>query len=200
MQIAYDYDPVPTIRQFALSDARIRGIRGPFGSGKSSGCVVESIRRGQAMPRSPDGVRHSRYAIVRNTYGQLRETTIKTVFQWLPPIHFGHYAESTHSYQIKAFHQTDIELLFLALDRPQDVQKLLSLELSGAWVNEAREIPWGIIDALDGRIGRYPPRREVGDAWFRHVDGHQPAQNLRFAVVPLLRGSGLEAGFPQAAA
>lgn len=180
--INFDYDPVPTIRQFALSDARIRGLMGPFGSGKSSGCVAEAVRRGQMMPRSPDGVRHSRYAIVRNTYTELRDTTIKTVFQWLPPLHFGHYAERRHSYQIKAFAGVDIELLFLALDRPDDISALLSLELSGAWVNEAREIPWGIIEALDGRIGRWPPVRDVGpEAWFGlWMDTNPPDSDSRW--------------------
>ena len=35
----------------------------------------------------------------------------------------------------------DLEVIFLALDRPEDVKKLLSLELTGIWINEAREIP-----------------------------------------------------------
>ena len=41
----------------------------------------------------------------------------------------------------------ELEVIFLALDRPEDVKKLLSLELTGVWVNEAREIPKSIIDA-----------------------------------------------------
>jgi hypothetical protein len=38
----------------------------------------------------------------------------------------------------------------------------LSLELTGAWVNEAREIPWAIIEALKGRVGRFPAMAEGG--------------------------------------
>jgi hypothetical protein len=41
------------------------------------------------------------------------------------------------------------------------VANLLSLELTGAWVNEAREIRWAIIKALKGRVDRYPSR-ELG--------------------------------------
>ena len=50
-----------------------------------------------------------------------------------------------------------MEVLFRALDRPGDVRKTLSLELTGAWVNEAREVPFSIIEALGDAVGRYPP-------------------------------------------
>jgi hypothetical protein len=58
-----------------------------------------------------------------------------------------------------------MEVIFLALDRPEDVKKLLSLELTGVWVNEAREIPKSIIDATTMRVGRYPSMREGGATW-----------------------------------
>ena len=64
-----------------------------------------------------------------------------------------------------AFNDTRFEVLFRALDRPADVKKLLSLELTGAWVNEAREVPKAIIDGLQGRVGRYPSMREGGCTW-----------------------------------
>src|SRR5690606_19111708 len=54
------------------------------------------------------------------------------------------------------------EVWFVALDRPDDVRKLLSMELSDAWVNEAREIPKAIIDALTGRVGRFPSMKDGG--------------------------------------
>jgi hypothetical protein len=55
-----------------------------------------------------------------------------------------------------------VEILFRALDRPEHVANLLSLELTGAWVNEAREMPWAVISALKGRVDRYPARNEGG--------------------------------------
>jgi hypothetical protein len=45
-----------------------------------------------------------------------------------------------------------LRVLFMALDREDDASKLLSLELSFAWINEAREVPKGIVDAFsEGR-------------------------------------------------
>jgi len=50
------------------------------------------------------------------------------------------------------------------LDRPKDVKKLKSLELTGVWINEASEIPKAVLDMATGRIGRYPPKWQGGGA------------------------------------
>ena len=59
-----------------------------------------------------------------------------------------------------------IEFLFRALDRPNDIKKLLSLEITGMWLNEAREIPKAVLDMGIGRCGRYPSKRDGGPSWF----------------------------------
>jgi hypothetical protein len=59
-----------------------------------------------------------------------------------------------------------LEILFRALDRPDQLSNLLSLEVTGAWFNEAREIPKTIIEAMDSRIGRYPSPRDGGASWY----------------------------------
>ena len=166
LNIKYSYLDVPTCQAFAQDDTFIRGLVGPFGSGKSSACVVELVNRGRAQLPGPDGVRRTRFAVIRNTYAELRDTTIKTIMQWLPEMYFGRYIKHERTYTITAFEGAVIELIFLALDRPDDIKKLLSLELTGAWVNEAREIPWSIIEALQGRVGRYPAKRDGGATWF----------------------------------
>jgi hypothetical protein len=50
----------------------------------------------------------------------------------------------------------EMEVIFLALDLDKDVRKLLSLELTGGFINEAREISYGVVKAMRERIGRYP--------------------------------------------
>jgi hypothetical protein len=166
VDIRYSYKNVPTIRKFSECDDFLRGLMGPFGSGKSSGCVTEIVARALKQKAGQDGVRRSRWGVIRNSYPQLRDTTIKTVHQWLPPAHFGDYKIADHSYLVKAFEGVELEILFRALDRPDQVSNLLSLELTGAWVNEAREVPWTIIEALQGRVGRYPAVREGGCTWY----------------------------------
>ena len=141
MQIKYSYRDVPTVLKFAESNAFVRGLMGPFGSGKSSGCVVEIINRAHQQTPGPDGIRRTRFAVVRNTYQQLRDTTIKTFFDWLPESLFGTYKKAEHTYTITGFEGVHCEVIFRALDRPEQISNLLSLELTAAWVNEAREVP-----------------------------------------------------------
>jgi hypothetical protein len=43
----YSYASVPTIKRFSQSRAFVRGLMGPFGSGKSSGCVIELVKWGK---------------------------------------------------------------------------------------------------------------------------------------------------------
>ena len=165
-QVLYDYGDVPTIRKFALDNSRFRNVMGPFGSGKSSGCVMEIVRRAHMQAPGPDGIRRSRWAVVRNSYGQLKDTTIKTFHDWFPPSIFGEWRVTDHTYIITEFPGVHLEVLFRALDRPDQVSNLLSLEVTGAWFNEVREIPSTIIEAMDSRIGRYPSKRDGGASWF----------------------------------
>lgn len=163
--IDYDYAPCPTIGRFSNSDAFLRALIGPVGGGKSSGCVVEFPYRALAQRPGPDGVRRTRWVAVRNSYRELSDTTIRTFHQWLPPQYFGRWYETDKRYVIKAFAGCEFEVLFRALDTAEDVKKVLSLDITGGWVNEYREIPWSIIEALQGRCGRYPPRTEGGPTW-----------------------------------
>lgn len=157
--------PGPVAKSFMESEDFVRGIMGPLGSGKSTACTIEILRRSMAQTPSPvTGKRTTRWAIIRNSYPELRTTTIKTWNQWVP----AHFGKMTFGSPIKHHVITedlDMEILFLALDRPDDVSKLLSLEITGAWLNEAREIPKAIVDGLTGRVGRFPPKNQGGCDW-----------------------------------
>src|SRR4051812_31450009 len=163
-----DYKNAPSLYRFHTSDAFVRGAMGPIGSGKSVACVMEIMRRAGMQRPGADGRRRSRWAVIRNTYGELRDTVLKTFFDWVPPSGNApprKWSASDFTYRITEG-DLDLEILFRALDRPQQVKKLLSLELTGAWVNEAREVPLTVINALQGRVGRYPSGREEGCGWF----------------------------------
>lgn len=151
------------------SDAFVRACIGPVGSGKSSAAVVEVLHRAMKQEPGPDGVRRTRFAVIRNTYPQLRDTTRKTFEQWMPP-GIGTWREQEFTYVIetglKDGTRVHSEVLFRALDRPEDVKKLLSLELTGAYINEAREAPKDVVDVLQTRLGRYPSKNQGGATWF----------------------------------
>lgn len=153
------YVPPPTLANFLASNALVRCVVGPVGSGKSSACVVELVRRAFQQAPGPDGLRKTRFAVVRNTSPQLRDTTRKTFEEWIPK-EWGEWHEAAFTFKMK-LKDVESEIMFRALDRPEDVRRLLSLELTGAYINEAREIPKTILDVLEQRVGRYPSPRSV---------------------------------------
>jgi len=158
------YIAPPTLSRFHHSAAFYRFMQGPVGSGKSTGCSAELMRRAAEQVISPDERRHTRFAIIRNTYRELEDTTVKTWLDWWPESVFGRLNKNDMT-QTMRWQDVEAEILFRALDRPDDIKKLLSLELTGAWVNEVREMPKSIIDALGDRVGRYPAIKDGGCTW-----------------------------------
>lgn len=162
------------IKQFMKDDSFFRGLRGPVGSGKSVSCCVEIIRRALQQQPGEDGKRRSRWAVIRNTNPQLKTTTIKTWLDWFPESDWGNFTWSVpYTHKINKG-DLELEVIFLALDRPEDVKKLLSLELTGVWINEAREIPKSIVDACTMRVGRYPSMRDGGPSWYGVIADTNP--------------------------
>ncbi len=152
------------LKAFHESPAFVRGIMGPVGSGKSTACVMEILRRASLQKPSPDGIRKTRWAIIRNSYPELKTTTLKTWAEWCPLSYGKVNMDSPFLHHVKTI-DMDLEVFFLALDRPEDARKLLSLELTGAWINESREVSKTIVDALTGRVGRYPSKMQGGATW-----------------------------------
>lgn len=154
----------PTLARFHESDAFFRSIRGPIGSGKTTACIAEIIKRAHEQKPGPDGRRRTRWAAIRNTNPELKTTTIPSWHMWFPQS-LGRFSLDPPPSHRLVTSDLDFEVIFLALDLPADVKKLLSLELTGAWVHEGREVPKAIIDTLTGRVGRFPPMADGGPTW-----------------------------------
>jgi hypothetical protein len=149
-----------TLLRFHQSKKPVRGVMGPLGSGKTSAFVLENLRLMESQAPGPDKVRRSRALVTRNTYPDLRDTTIRDWrevftdrfgdFKWTHPPEQHIRASLADGTTIES------EVIFLALDRPDDVTKLRGFQLSWAWMNEAKEQPKAIFDMLQARVGRYP--------------------------------------------
>jgi len=168
------YRPEPTALLFHNSEAFVRGLMGPIGSGKSSACCVELWDR--ACKQTPhEGIRRTRFAVVRNTYPQLITTSMNTWKEWVPesvcpitmasPIHGDTKKVTKQGLPLPDGTFIDMEIYFLALDQENDVSKLKSLELTGLWINEASEVVQGVLKMGVGRCDRYPPKRLGGPTW-----------------------------------
>lgn len=176
--INYDFSSVPTIRRFIQSRKKYKLLKGPIGSGKSSGCVIHLFY--SMIEQKPDyrGIRKTRFAIVRNTRPQLNDTTKKTIDYWIPSILY-EWKESkfTYYFKFKLDDGTSVysEWILKPLDDEDQIRDLLSLDLTGAWLNEGKEIKEDIFKMLRGRIGRYPPMSEGGPTYsFIIIDTNPP--------------------------
>lgn len=155
-------------------DARGRNtfIMGPIGSGKTYGSAMRVFDQMCEQEPNSFGVRKSRWVAVRNTYPDLKGTTIKDwcdlynnencnlgkFNQDFPPTHYLDF-DLEDGTRVKA------ELVFLALDRPEAVRKLRGMQVTGFWLNEVKELAKPIVDMCDGRHGRYPSAAEGGPSW-----------------------------------
>jgi hypothetical protein len=94
---------------------------------------------------------------------------MKTFEEWCPPAISSWKLDSPImciiDFEMEDGTRVYSEVYFVALDRPGDVKKLKSLELSGGWMNEAVEMGKPVLDMLTGRVGRFPPKRWGGPSW-----------------------------------
>ncbi len=168
----FDFSSSPTVARFLDRDEFVRMLIGPVGSGKTTACCVDAMRIAAAQDTDADGWKRSRIALIRNTGPELKRTTIKTWLDCWPEDKVG--SEIRYSSPIThriirrprdGYPGLDAEFVFVPLDKPGDVKKLLSFEVTAAYINEASEVPHGIVEMLRGRIGRYPA--------FDHKTGYQ---------------------------
>lgn len=157
-----DYTAPPTVGRFMRSDAFFRLIAGPVGSGKTTGCIMEILRRSIEQRKGPDGIRHTRWAIVRQTLQQIKMTVLLDILTWLRPI--ASYKVSEQLVTLR-FGDVKAEIYLIPMEDPEDQKRLLSMQLTGAWISEAIEIDSDLVAALTGRIGRYPSMGDGGPTW-----------------------------------
>lgn len=164
-----DYVAPPTVAQFIASEKRRAFIFGPIGSGKSVGGIMKMMYRAQRQEPDSDGVRPTRWVVVRNTWEELKRTTFASFKDWFPPGKAGEWKASDKTFFMN-FGLPDgthvqTEFLWMGLDTPEDTDELLSLELTGIHFDECVLLPREIIDGGFTRCGRYPKKAQVEASW-----------------------------------
>lgn len=170
------YIAPPTVARFMQSSARARFIVGPLGSGKTMGALMELFRRSLEQAPDAEGVRPTRMVIVRNTMSQLRNTVLADIRGYLGPLVKFHVTDAKITFNVPLQDGTvmDSEWLLVPLDSTEDVRKLLSLQITGAFLEEFREINYDIVASILGRCGRYPPVARVRPSWYGLIGSSNP--------------------------
>jgi hypothetical protein len=159
------YVSPPTVSNFMLSDTFGRIIAGPIGSGKTTGAIMELLRRAYQQTPGSDGLCYTRFAICRQTLQQLKATVLKDCEQWFSgfgPDAVWRVSESTYKLNMDNMRS---EWVFLPLEDAEDKARLLSMQLTGAFLSECIEMNLDIMGHVQGRIGRYPSAGRGTPTW-----------------------------------
>jgi hypothetical protein len=178
IQETIDYTMTKAACKFHKSEKFVRLQVGPVGCGKSSDSCLDIMIRAQQQAAADDGIRYSRWAVIRNTYPELKSTTIKTWLDWFPERIFGKVKWSspiTHHIRIG---DIDLEVIFLPLDSEQDVKKLMSLELTGVYINELQFVHKKVFKISQQRVNRFPSKKSGSEiTWTGVIADTNPPDN-----------------------
>jgi hypothetical protein len=204
-----NYKPAKTceefIRDYLPGELFYNFIVGPYGSGKTSANLMKLVYMASLQaPSEIDGIRRTRAVIVRNTGNQLSDTTIPSWNLWFKDGVAGQWKATLKTFVLR-FGDVECEVLFRPLDTPDDVSRVLSLEVTFAILDEFVEIPAAIREALSGRCGRYPSKNDGGagatnwgmwgasnpgdedNEWFKYLAIEHPeerAENVKYYHQP----------------
>lgn len=156
-----NYNAYPTQAAFHASSAFVRVLLGAVGGGKSSSTWIELFVKACSEWADEDGVRSSVHLCVRDTYAQLKTTTIKDFLSW-----FGGVATIVYDSPIRANvtmnlpdgTQLDWNVWFLSVDGGDaSLDILRGMQISAAYINEGHSISGDVYEVVMTRLGRYRP-------------------------------------------
>lgn len=168
--------PGPVSNSFYESRAPVSGIMGPIGSSKTTVALMKMLLIASTQKKSNlDGVRYTKFRVIRDTYSNLEETTIPSWHTWVPAslgIWRGPKGRpKTHHLKFniaaKGMPQdiVDVKIEFIALGPTSLEEVMKGWEGTGVYVNEADGVPYeGIVFAYS-RCARYPSMIHGGPSW-----------------------------------
>lgn len=128
MEHEITFKPNLVQKQFIESRAQADLFSSRMGEGKSAGLVWANFYHVRHNPGASD-------VFMRDTWENLRSTTLKEFFKWFPPGVFGTWHEQKKTFTwAEGVARGTTE--FLGLDDPADAGKLQSREIAGFYVDE----------------------------------------------------------------
>ena len=132
VKLGIDLSKYPTLARFSNSDAYIRMLIGPAGSLKTSYCFNEILRLACLQEPNEQGVRPSRWVVIRNTFEVLKRATMSTC-KFNIPEPLLRYTEGNTPIAKGAFLLPDgttvsLQIDFLAVDTVDVLGKLLGYD------------------------------------------------------------------------
>lgn len=148
------------LKAYGECNAPVHIIRGPLGGGKTYESIYKMLDLCIGQKANREGVRKTRGAVIRNTYPDLISTVIKDVREVIPEsigsLTMGHPPELNLDFDLEDGTRVIANIVFLALDKPEDQRKIRGLNVTWIYVNEVKELERAVFDMLTTRADRYP--------------------------------------------
>lgn len=185
------------LTEFLWDRSRLSVIQGPVGSGTSSCCAQKLWLIANEQAPDDDGVRRTRWAVVRETQPMLDQSVLATTWpNWFPQDEWGEMkrtAPKQHVLRRRHFSGdgtlVEAEVNFLGIADEVEAERMLaSNELTGFWINEGQFMPIGLVTKLLTRCqGRYPSKSKgPGATWMGgFIDLNAPEEGH---WIPYMRG------------
>lgn len=162
--------PGPVAAAYYADRAPVCAIMGPIGSGKTGASLMRIVAQAQEQRPGTDGVRRSKWAVIRDTYRNLEQTTLPSWHSWVPAS-VGEFASgppATHTLRLGLADGTLAELIveFIALGEQRVEDVMRGWEGTGAYINEGDRLSPDVLTFLRGRVGRYPSKAMGGPSWW----------------------------------
>lgn len=150
------------VAEFLTSNAIVNVLEGPLGSGKTDALCVKPMRHAQEQARSPiDGLRYTRFALIRNTTPDLKRATIRSWNELYPQEVYGRMRIGAPIGCEWSFGDVRSEIDFIGLDKDEDIRKLRSTQYTRILFDELEFIEKSLFDESRQRL-RYPAEKHGG--------------------------------------
>jgi hypothetical protein len=160
------YPAGPVAARFMASRRQRRGIMGPFGSSKTSTCLIDLVAKAQVSRVQPDGWRRFKTISVRDTFRELEKTTIPSWLNWFPKKadgsdwtggEGGRPARHTIMFENeREDYRLEYIIEFIGLNGRSVEDALRGYEYTAVHLGELDRLSPEVYDYATGRWGRYP--------------------------------------------
>lgn len=170
------------LERYLDSRANVACIQGPVRSGKSVASIMRIYEAMMAVPPDHTGKRRSRWLVIRNTYTDIEQSTLKTWLEWFPEAIYGTVKWTPPYVHKMRFGDVEADVVFESFAGEEDIPSLKSREYTGAWINEAQFYTRRFTVAVLERTGWFP---KAGGPKFLQIDMNAPPLGH---WVPIMRG------------
>ena len=165
----FQYRMTRTGKALHESDDYFKGMAGPYASGKSTAMAMDILVSAMAQHAAPDGVRYTRWGIIRASYpnlGATRRTLLEVMPEGTGTINtVGAPLKGVFRFPLPDKTRVQIEFELWSSATGEDAKKFKSSNWTGCWINEATEVSMDVMLQAMGRVERFPVNNDGGCRW-----------------------------------